>query len=194
METLLSGMLSKMGDDGIEKISQSAGIDSGMAKKLLAQAGPLIMGKMADNSKKQDGLESLNTALQNHDGSIFNRIEDVANPEVDTKGGKILGHIFGENSSDLITALSGKNNTNSNATGKLLEMAAPLILGQLGEQKKSQGLDTAGIFDLLQGEKKATKDSKNSVLMDLAENFLDKDNDGSIIDDVLGMAGKFFKK
>lgn len=32
------------------------------------------------------------------------------------------------------------------------------------------------------------------MMMDLAETFLDKDKDGSVVDDLLGMAGKFFKK
>ena len=44
---------------------------------------------------------------------------------------------------------------------------------------------------MLQGEKKA---SGNNMIMDLATQFLDKDKDGSIIDDILGMAEKFLKK
>lgn len=195
METLLTGMLSKMGDEGIEKMSQSAGINSDLAKKILSQAGPLIIGKMADNAKTPEGLSSLDTALQKHDGSVFNHIEDVTNPEVDTKGNKILGHIFGGNIGDVVGALAGQNNADSSSTGKLLEMAAPLILGQLGSQKKSEGIDATGLFDLLQGEKKATSSSGDSMLMDLAGKFLDKDGDGDIKDDLLGMAmGKLFGK
>jgi hypothetical protein len=194
METLLSGMLSKMGDSGIEKISQSAGINPSLAKTILAQAGPLIAGKLADNAKKPEGLASLDAALQDHDGSVFDHIDDVANPEVDTKGEKILGHIFGGKIGDVVGALAGKNNTESSSTAKLLEMAAPLILGQLGSQKKSQGLDAGSIFDILQGEKKSTQDSGDSMLMDLAEQFLDKNGDGNIVDDLMGMAGNLFKK
>jgi hypothetical protein len=44
---------------------------------------------------------------------------------------------------------------------------------------------------MLQGEKKA---SGNSMILDLATQFLDKDKDGSIIDDLLGMAGRFLNK
>jgi hypothetical protein len=71
-------------------------------------------------------------------------------------------------------------------------MAAPLVLGQLGAQKKEQGLDASGLLSMLQGEKESA--SKNSMLMGLATQFLDKDNDGSVVDDLMGMAGKFFKK
>lgn len=194
METLLSGMLSKIGEGGIEKISQSAGIDSATAKKILAQAGPLITGKMADNTKKSEGLDSLNSALEDHDGSIFNTIEDVINPNIDTKGDKILGHIFGGSKEKITEAVAKNNNIDSGTTSKVLEMVAPLILGQLGSQKKSNNLDAQSIFNILQGEKKASAESGDSMMMNLAQQFLDKDNDGSIVDDLMGMAGGFFKK
>ena len=194
METLLSGMLSKIGENGIEKISQSARIDPATAKKILAQAGPLIAGKMADNAKKPEGLSSLDKALQDHDGSIFDRIGDLTNPQVDTKGAKILGHIFGGSKEKITEAVAKNNNVDSSTTAKILEMAAPLILGQLGSQKKSNNLDAGSIFDLLKGEKKSSGASGDSMFMDLAEQFLDKDDDGSIVDDLIGMAGKLFKK
>ena len=191
METLLQGMLSKMGDQGVEKIAQSAGVDSNITKMILDQAGPLLASKMADNAKSDEGRASLDKALQDHDGSIFDNIDDVTNPEVDTKGSGILSHILGDKAGMLADVLAKKNNTDSSSTQKVLEMVAPLILGQLGSQKKDQGLDATGIFDLLKTDK---KESGNNIMMDLAETFLDKDNDGSVVDDLIGMAGKFFKK
>jgi hypothetical protein len=191
METLLQGMLSKMGEQGIEKIGKSAGLNSNITKQILSQAGPLLMGKMADNAKSAQGRESLARALDDHDGSIFDRLDDVVNPNVDTKGSNILRHILGDKAGVLADVLAKKNGTDFNSTQKILEMAAPLILGQLGGQKKSKGLDARGIFDLLQGEKKA---NGNNMLLDLAEQFLDKDGDGSVVDDLLGMAGKFLRK
>ncbi|MGB0925241.1 MAG: DUF937 domain-containing protein [Minisyncoccia bacterium] len=193
METLLNGMLSKMGDKGIEKIAQSAGMDAGIAKTLLQQAGPLLTAKMADKAKDKHELAGLEKALQDHDGSVFDHIDDVANPDVDTKGSKILGHILGENTGDLVRVLSSKNDADSGSVGKLLEMAAPLVLGQLGSKKSDSGLDSAGLLDLLKKEKNAAF-SDDGLLMDLATQFLDTDGDGSIVDDVLGMAGKFFNK
>ena len=193
MESLLTGMLSKMGDSGIEKIAQSAGVDAGMAKKILSQAGPLLTSRMADNAKSKEGLASIDSALQNHDGSIFDHMDDVANPDIDTKGSNILGHILGSNTGGVVDALSKGNGADSGSTKKILEMAAPLILGQLGSQKKSGGLDAAGIFDMLQEEKKGMGSSGDNVLLNLGKKFLDKDNDGSIVDDVIDIAKGFLK-
>lgn len=191
METLLQGMLSKMGDQGIEKIGKSAGIDPAMAKTILEQAGPLLMAKIAGNAKSEKGRASLNKALEKHDGSIFDRMDDVANPNVDTKGSGILGHIMGDKAGMLAGVLGKQTGVDKGSTQKVLEMLAPLMLGQIGAQKKSRGLDAAGVFDMLQGEKKS---SGNSMIMGLAEQFLDKDKDGSIVDDLLAIAAKFFKK
>lgn len=193
MNSLLTGMLSNMGESGIEKLAASAGVNPEMAKKILAQAGPLLTSKMADNAKKEGGLASLDSALKDHDGSIFGKIDDVVNPDVDTKGSSILGHILGSNTGGMIEALAKGNNTDSGSTQKILEMAAPLILGQLGSQKKSGGMDAAGIFDLLQGEKKEVESSEDSMMMKLGKQFLDKDGDGSIVDDLMGMAKGFLK-
>ncbi|MFT6829600.1 MAG: hypothetical protein ACJAV6_000431 [Candidatus Paceibacteria bacterium] len=193
MESLLSGMFSRMGDGGIEKIAQSAGIDLKMAKNILSQAGPLLTGKMADNAKTPEGLNSLTTALEDHDGSVFDRMEDVVNPDVDTKGSNILSKILGGNMGDVVGALAGRNNTDNGTMQKVLEMAAPLVLGQLGSEKKSGGLDAGGIFDLLKSEKKNIQSSGDNVMIDLAQNFLDKDDDDSVVDDIIEMAGGFLK-
>lgn len=129
--------------------------------------------------------------MADHDGSVFDKIDDVVSPDVDTKGSSILGHIFGGNVGNVVSALSTGSGADESSTSKLLEMAAPLVLGQLGATKSSEGLDASGIFGLLQNEKQAATESSDSGLMNLAKNFLDQDNDGSVVDDLIGMAGKF---
>ncbi len=193
MESLLSGMLSKMGDKGIEKIAQSAGLDSETAKKILSQAGPLLTSKMADNVKSTEGLSSLDSALKDHDESIFDHIDDLVNPDIDTKGAGILGHILGSKTDDIVTAMADGNNTDTSSTKKILEMAAPLILGQLGSTKNTGGLDASSIFDILQDEKKKIESSEDNILLNLGKKFLDKDGDGSVVDDVMDIAKRFLK-
>ncbi len=194
MESLLTGVLSKLGEQGIEKIAGGAGVDPELAKKILSQAGPLLTGKMAQNAETAEGRASLETALENHDGSVFDRVDDVVNPEIDTKGPKILEHILGNKEvlGKLSEVLGSQNGIKSEDVTKILEMGAPLILGQLGAQKKDLGLDSGGLFDLLKSEKE--KMEGDSFLMGIAKNFLDANKDGSIVDDVLGMAGKLLGK
>ena len=193
METILKGMLGKLGGEGVQQIGQVVELDQETTAKILKQVAPLLLAKMADNSEKPEGLDSLDKALGGHDGSIFGKLGDLVNPNVDTKGSKILGHIFGSKKEAAIEAVAKENNVSSGVMGKLFEMAGPLVLGQLGAQKKQSGFDASSIFDLLQGEKKQASEGSDSMYMKLAKTFLDKDGDGSIVDDVLGMAaGKLF--
>lgn len=195
MESLFTGLLSQLGDQGVEKIAQSAGINSDTAKTILKQAGPLLTAKIAKNAQEQSGLESLDKALESHDASVFDSIDDIVDPNVDTKGSKILNHVLGSSGSTaLASVLGAKNGTDQNTTGKILEMVAPLVLGQLGAEKKSQGLDTAGLQDMLSQKKENIESSGDSMFMELAKNFIDQDNDGSVVDDLMGMASSFLNK
>ena len=67
-------------------------------------------------------------------------------------------------------------------------MLAPMVLGMLGKQKKTQGLDLAGIASMLSGT--VTQQKQANPAMGLISSFLDKDGDGSIMDDVAGMGMK----
>ena len=63
-------------------------------------------------------------------------------------------------------------------------------MGTLGKQKAEQGLDLEGLTSLLSNEKQAMK--SDSTIQSMIFDFIDQNNDGSIIDDVLNIAGKFF--
>ena len=74
---------------------------------------------------------------------------------------------------------------------------APLVLGALGKQKRQNNLDQGGIADILgqvAGMQRQRNQQQKSPLGGLINNFLDKDGDGSIIDDVAGMLGNFMRR
>jgi len=73
----------------------------------------------------------------------------------------------------------------------IMTQLAPLLLGALGQQKKQQRLDSAGIPGLLSG---LLEKGGNGGIMGMVTNLLDADDDGSIIDDVGNLLGGFFKK
>jgi hypothetical protein len=70
---------------------------------------------------------------------------------------------------------------------------APIVMAYLGKQKQEQGFDAGGLSDLLTGKVSEAKDSGNP-LIDLATGMLDKDHDGSALDDLASMAAGYFMK
>ncbi len=195
MESLLKGVLSGLGEQGIKKISQSVGVDPQIAEKVVKQTSSVLGAKMADNTKTKEGRVSLDKALNDHNGSVFEHLDDVVNPEVDTKGDKILKNVLGEKAEDFVVSVARDNGIDEKLAQNLVGMAAPLVLGKLGEEKKQSGLDADGVSKLLNKEKEnLLKGGGDSSLLSLASQFLDQDKDGSVVDDLLGMAQGFFKK
>ena len=80
----------------------------------------------------------------------------------------------------------------SQQIGKLMQIAAPLVMGMLGKQLLQKGLNTGSLSDYLGGQRQQAQQA-NPNMMSTLNNLLDMDKDGSAVDDVLGMVGKLFK-
>jgi hypothetical protein len=63
------------------------------SKKAVEMAMPMLMGALANNTSNTQGAESLDKALEQHDGSILENI-DISNLLTSNDGQKIIGHIL----------------------------------------------------------------------------------------------------
>jgi hypothetical protein len=77
-----------------------------------------------------------------------------------------------------------------------MAMLAPVVMAALGERRRSQGLDAGGLGDLLAGEKREAE--KAVPGLGALAGLLDRDGDGSAMDDIGGLARgalrSFFKR
>jgi Bacterial protein of unknown function (DUF937) len=81
------------------------------------------------------------------------------------------------------TGLSGAQ------AGQLLAMLAPIVMGALGSAKRSGGLDAGGLAAMLGQERTALGSGASGGLGGLMQ-LIDRDGDGSVMDDIGGMLGK----
>nr|MBP9873850.1 hypothetical protein [Haliscomenobacter sp.] len=58
----------------------------------------------------------------------------------------------------------------------------------LGKTKREGGLDIGGLANLLQGT--VSQQKQSNPMMNMVTSFLDKDGDGSVVDDLMQSAGK----
>lgn len=156
-----------------------------------------LLSGLAKNASTPEGAASLNNALErDHDGSLLGNLMGMlggggqAAPEQSRamNGAGIVNHILGPNQGGAIDMISKMSGLDSSKTGNLMTMLAPMVMSMLGQQKQQQGLDMAGIAGLLTNTVGQQKQAGNP-LMDMATRFLDKDGDGSMLDDVAGMVG-----
>ncbi len=97
--------------------------------------------------------------------------------------GGILGHILGGKRDAVENGVSKGSGLDKAQVAKLLMLAAPLVMGALGRMKQKKHLDAGGVSEMVQ------KDSERAG-GGLLGGLLDKNDDGSIADDLAKMAGK----
>lgn len=173
-------------------ISKKLNIPEKNVKNVINYAIPLLLGSLAKNAKDPEQAEEISEAIsEDHSGNILDTLSSLFSEDTQEDGGKILKHILGENVGKATQTIGEKTDTKSSDVKNILVSVAPLLLNALGNKKQEDDLDTGSFTDLLQetAKESKTKDTKN-VLTDL----LDQDDDGSVVDDVVGMVGKFLKK
>lgn len=188
---LLEMLTQQLGGDTVKDISKQLGVSQQQASGALASALPMLVGALAKNSASTEGASSLSRALEkDHDGSILDNLSGFLGNSASGPGDGILKHVLGNRRSSVESALARTSGLGSEQMGSLLTMLAPIVMGALGKAKRQEGLDSAGLSNLLAGERKrVAKDNSTMGMLSL----LDADGDGSIMDDVAGLMGKFFK-
>lgn len=189
--------MQQMSGGNLDKLSGQLGLDKSQVSSAIGAALPMIMGAMAKNAQTPDGAKSLDNALsKDHDGSLLDNLSGFLGSSDNGAGGAILGHVFGNKRTNAEAGLSKMTDINPSQAGSLLENLAPVVMGFLGKQKKAGGLDAGGIVSILTGaSQQASGDSgMGGMAMNMLNSFLDKDGDGSALDDIGGMLGGMFGK
>ncbi|MCB1220729.1 MAG: DUF937 domain-containing protein [Planctomycetales bacterium] len=191
-KSILDTIFSQLGDEQMKQLGQHAGVDEGKARQGLEAVIPVLLGAMERNASDGGGAESLKNALEkDHDGSILDQLgEYLGNPE-QGKGGGILKHVLGERRSKVEERLASRTELDQGPLGKLMELAAPLVMGALGKQQKQQGGFSLDNLSEMLGKQREASESGGGLL-GMAADMLDSDGDGDIMDDLGGLAGKLF--
>jgi hypothetical protein len=190
--SLLEMIQQRLGNQAVNQISQQIGADSGTTSNAIDAALPLLLTAVARNAGNRDQAQSLARAVsEDHDGSILDDVPGYLNQAQSGPGAGILRHVLSGRQQSVQTGLSQATGLDAGKTGQLLAMLAPLVMGALGRVKRENQLDTDGVSTLLTAEQERLKETAPGVMGALSR-FLDRDNDGSVMDDVGGMLGKAF--
>lgn len=185
MSFITDMIVQQLGNNGAKMIADRLGIPESVAKMAISAALPMIVGGLGRNASDPSGAQAISGALDKHDGSILNDVLGaLGKPEEKQDGMAILGHILGSKQNNAQAALGQAAGLEQDKAGDLMAMLAPIVMGQLGQAKKEQGLDASAIAQLL-GQEKETADKQLGGMASL----LDMDGDGDITDDMLKLGG-----
>ncbi len=190
MDDLMQSIAAQLDGGALTQLSSQLGTDSRSTQNAVQAALPLLLGALAKNSASSGGADALASALdRDHDGSILDDLGGFLGGGASTDGAAILGHVLGAREPTVEAGIGKATGLGSDKIAQLLQMLAPIVLGYLGRQKRQQGLSSDMLGELL-GTQSARAQAQSPALGALAS-LLDRDDDGTIVDDLGGMLGSF---
>ncbi|MEK9507378.1 DUF937 domain-containing protein [Gemmatimonadota bacterium Y43] len=184
----LQALLNQLGGSNLSDLTRAlGGVDESQARSALAMGLPAILAALQRNAASPEGAQALDRALErDHDGSVLDNLGAVFSGARSADGEGILRHALGDRRGAVEQAVSRQSGLDASQVSKLLAMVAPLVMGQLGRQRRSGGLDAGGLGDLLQRETQAV--TRDAPALGGLAGLLDRDGDGSIADELGGIA------
>lgn len=182
---LLGLLLDAQGSPALQQLAKNFGISETAAKQAVAEVAPALSRGLQHNISQQSGLDSLLGALKSGNHQRYLDQPDALGGETTTaEGNAILGHILGgkDVSRRVASHAASKTGLDSGLLKKMLPVIATMVMGSMSKQAASNNL-LGGLGG----------DSQASGVSGLLTQFLDADKDGSVMDDLLGMAGRFMR-
>jgi len=167
-----------------ESIAKQLGINIKDTGSIIEKLAPILMGGAKSNlNSDKDSGGLLKHVEQNNYADIFDKPDaHINNGDFKNMGNDILAELTGskENSREVAKHVENETGISSTIIKSVLPMLAPMIIGALTKKSAPEIGNQAS--------------TQSSGMTDLLTGLIDRDKDGSAIDDIMGMAAKFLFK
>jgi hypothetical protein len=153
----------QLSGDTLDKISSVVGADPDRTARAASAAVPTLLASLAKLVSNQDGVRKLTNVLGDFDSSAIGNVAQLVSGGSEgwiNKGTSLLGSLFGDNLlSSIASAISRFAGLDQGIAKKLVAMVAPLVLGKVMQQWKSQGGTPTALTSLLAEQERYIPDS-----------------------------------
>lgn len=187
----LSNILNSiLGDEKIlSEMGNKVGARPDEVKRAATLGVPTLVEAIDRNAREEGKRASLAKALEDHESDDVENLEGFINRMDVSEGDRMVGHILGDRKMNVENNIATNSKMGIGQVSGLMSMLAPILIGMLANKKKEQNVSRENIPDLTGSLGGLLGGSGGGGIMDIAKKMLDKDGDGSIMDDLLG---KFF--
>jgi len=202
MTNLLNEVARHLNDDVIIQLSRQLGAqDANQVKKASQVISELLLNAIQRNANNQErGGGMFGAIKKDHDGgilvdlmSVFSGKKKVSNQST-MNGAGIVSHLLGKQQLEAAQVISQMSGLDIFKSGVLMQLVAPVIMGVVGQKQKSNGLDLGGLAKILMGGGQAQQAQQTQQGGGILSKILDRDGDGSMMDDLLNMGMQILKK
>lgn len=165
MPGFIDEFMKTLGPQVTKEFSKKLGIQQNLAGQIIPQVIPLILGGLRKQKDEFGGEQRVDHILNKYGSAdVLNNIGGLFAAKAKEKtADPRLGGLLGESGVDATNMIADKFKIDPGIASKMIPMLAPVVLGALTQKRDTQGLGSTGIAALL-----------------------DRDGDGSILDDVAG--------
>jgi hypothetical protein len=144
--------------DIIARIASALRLDPSVAQRAVSASVPAILAGLAGVASTREGARQLsNAASQQQTTGVLDILKTIGGPgqtSLVESGSHALSSLLGGGTVNALAGAIGKFASTGEGTSKsLLGMLSPMVLGVLGQQQRSSGLDANGLATLLASQK-----------------------------------------
>ena len=181
----------------VDQIANQFGIkDRDQAESAVEGGFTTLLNAVSRNVASPSGAAGLAGALdRDHDGSILDDITGFlgGTRQADNtnmlNGSGILKHLLGGQQNQVVEMLGKATGLHKSQAGQMLMSLAPVVMGMLGRQKRMNNMDQRSLADMVtRGTSNFNRQSPTNT--SLITRMLDKDGDGSAMDEIVSMGAK----
>jgi hypothetical protein len=181
---MLEQLLNAQGGGATQQLSQQFGLSDSQVTSALSALVPALAAGFQNNMSSSQGLDSLMSALGG--GQHQHYVEDVGTlgrSDTTADGDGILGHIFGSKdvSRQVASRAAAQTGIGESVLKSMLPVVAAMMMGQMSKQVARPAMQAGAGAGATGG----------SALLGMLTPMLDSNRNGTILDDVVGMIGRF---
>jgi hypothetical protein len=182
---ILDAIVNAQDGAAVRQLGSQVGLAPDQTTAALSALVPALAAGFQRNLQGQGGLESLVSALSsgNH-GQYIDTPASLGDPSAVADGNGILGHLLGskEVSREVAGRAASQTGLSADVLKRVLPLAAALMMGAFSKQSGNASSMRAGLG------------GSSSGIAAMLTPLLDQNRDGSIMDDVASMIGRFVKQ
>ena len=181
---LISEMAQFLSPEIVARIASGLGLDKTSTQKAASAAVPGLLATLISLVSKPQGAAKLNDAVAKQEAGVLSSLASVIGQSgqkalIDNGASALSSLLGGKTVSGLSSALGQFAGIGESGSKNLMGLLGPAVLGVLGHQQRSSGLDASGLAKLLTSQ-------KDSVLAALPSGFSKHLSGTDILDSLTG--------
>lgn len=177
---ILDSIMNAGNGAAVRQLGSQLGLDDAQTASALGALVPALSAGLRQNLQTPNGLSGLAAALSSGDHQRYiNDPAALGAPATVTDGNGILGHVLGSKdvSREVAARASAQTGLGTDVMKRMLPLVATLVMGAMSQR-------TSG------GSALATSAAGTGGLLEMLGGALDRNRDGSALDDITGLIGR----